>query len=224
MPLRDYVCKNQNCEARGRNQERLVKMNDPEAQSCEICHEKMEPVTEIGATSFALKGQGWFRSGGYAVLALVTGLATACASTSEITEVHAREYPGEVSVTDKDVKLEGLGDRTTAIMGRGHSGVGILGVLRPIGQMRCATGSFSEGDRVLDAEATRVESLDADIVAYVFDSIGLLDLASIASLSHRCGPDRFDLAPAQLRSVQEFALKSLVHFPQDPADAAGVDL
>jgi predicted nucleic acid-binding Zn ribbon protein len=223
MPLRDYVCKNQKCEARGRQQERLVKMNDPEAQSCEICHEKMEPVTEIGATSFALKGQGWFRSGGYAVLALVAGLVTACASVSEA-ETPAREYPGEVSVTDKDVKLEGLGDRTTAIMGRGHSGVGILGVLRPIGQMRCATGSFSEGERVLEAEATRVESPEADIVAYVFDSVGLLDLASATSLSHRCGPDRFDLTPRQMLSVQEFALKSLVFVPRDPADAAGAEL
>lgn len=60
MPLYEYKCTNPDCEYELEIQQSL---NDKPLTECPECKEKFERL--ISKTSFVLKGNGWFNSGGY---------------------------------------------------------------------------------------------------------------------------------------------------------------
>lgn len=232
MPLKDYVCQNEKCEARGKAQERLRRLSDREAEACDLCRQPMTEVNDIGPTSFSLKGGGWFASGGYAMLValLYTGAcvtpgaapapapaANPKAETTAYVDGAAPDVPqpgqGSVEATRDEVVLSGIWDETTLVLGRGREGTGIVGVLQPVGQADCHVGAFFEGERALEARAVRLESDEADMIAYVFDSLGLLDLMAAERLEHRCGKRTFRFTEAQLAALRSFAAQSLIFIP-----------
>jgi putative FmdB family regulatory protein len=55
MPLYEYVC--QDCK----NEEELLQGFDAEAPKCEKCEKEMK--RKFSRTSFALKGEGWYKDG-----------------------------------------------------------------------------------------------------------------------------------------------------------------
>jgi len=59
MPLYNYRCKNEECK---HEFQRTQKMSDPNPD-CPECKSVVEKV--IKATTFILKGKGWFNTGGY---------------------------------------------------------------------------------------------------------------------------------------------------------------
>lgn len=219
MPLKDYVCTNSECPSKGKAQERLRRLSESAPETCDLCQKPMEEVQDIGPTSFALKGGGWFSSGGYALLAALI-LTGACASSTPKAEPTAYVEPepaqqgqGTVELTSDEVVLSGIWDANTLVLGRGREGTGIVGVLQPVGQADCHVGAFFEGERELEARAVRLESDEADMIAYVFDSLGLVDILAAEQLEHRCGKHVFRFSDKQAESLRSFAAQSLIFIP-----------
>jgi len=58
MPIYVYECQEETC---GHSFEKIQKLSDPPKCPCEKCGKGAKRV--MGVSSFALKGQGWYRDG-----------------------------------------------------------------------------------------------------------------------------------------------------------------
>jgi len=61
MPTYEYRCSNEQCS---HEWEEDQKISDPKIDTCPICMAKTAERL-ISTASFVLKGNGWFKSGGY---------------------------------------------------------------------------------------------------------------------------------------------------------------